>query len=201
MGRAGRGAAPEEEQQQRGSRSPFRRGRGRLWPRGVSRMPFVAAAQVAAVLGAKFCSDRPQTPIHATRPPRQSSRAQRHTRFADASECPGLKRRTIDTDDTRSSMATPSSRPLPVGDKRPPIGTTGNTRARPLRLRAKPGGELSRSLLIRPLPQSPTSATRTPPRSAEVHSGSGAGRRTPMGVRKASLTPFSVRAGRDRGRR
>jgi hypothetical protein len=42
------------------------------------------------------------------------------------------------SDDTRSSVAAPSSRSLPVGNKRPPISTSGNTRARSPGLRAKP---------------------------------------------------------------
>jgi hypothetical protein len=73
-------------------------------------------------------------------------------------------------------MATPSSRPLPVENKRPPISTSGNTRARPPGLRAKPEDNCAVTTRIAPAGPS-TSGTRTPPKSAEAHTSE----RTPHG--------------------
>ena len=68
-----------------------------------------------------------------------------------------------------------SSPPLPVGNKRPPISTTGNRRARPPGLRAKPGENCPVTARMAPADRQ-QSATRTPPRSAEVHTWQSAGR-------------------------
>src|SRR3954447_5469867 len=76
----------------------------------------------------------------STQRKRQSPFSKRggHFSFVRGAGVAASAEETLESDDERSFVSTPSSRSLPVGNKRPPISTSGNKRARSPSLRANP---------------------------------------------------------------